>query len=135
VPKHVALLYVDVAGGTAGGLSEAFYGAHIAGYLGVESKQTLRVDVGGNGSAAGAATFGGGGAAGSPAGASGTGALAYSGGGASDVRTSASMASRVIVAAGSGGDGGSGAPEGPACDRADEANDTVSAPALTDCVR
>lgn len=130
VPAGMALLEADLAGGSGGG---GAYGMAEGGYLRVHSGEKLYLEVGASGAYEGAATFGGGGAAGAfaacpqadPDGRCG-GSFAASGGGASDVRTcselvkkckgaASTLASRVIVAGGGGGQGGDGFSPGWFC--------------------
>jgi hypothetical protein len=131
VPAGLALVETDLAGGNGGG--GGAYGMAEGGYLRVHAGEKLYVEVGANGAYEGAATFGGGGAAGAfaacpqadPDGRCG-GAFAGSGGGASDVRTCSELAkrcarggstltSRIIVAGGGGGQGGDGFSPGWYC--------------------
>jgi hypothetical protein len=130
------LVEADVNGANGGG---GDIGMPLGGYLRVSGGERLYVEVGVNGSFAGGATFGGGGAAGAIPLSLGTkpcigidasgscgGALAGSGGGASDLRgcseraTScpgggSSLASRLIVAGGGAGAGGDGESPGFYC--------------------
>lgn len=125
VPAGARLLAVLAqgawGGGWGGGCCPAHYtsvigqsGAGWLAFVPVKPGETLYVEVGSNGTANGRATFGGGGAAGSP---NPEGAEAASGGGATDIRTCSehavrcpgggtSLASRLLVAGGAGGNGG-----------------------------
>src|SRR5579862_2036735 len=100
VPSGVRLLAVLVQGAWGGGWGggSGHYvstvgqnGAAWQGLVPVTPGQTLYVEVGSIGTANGGATFGGGGAAGSP---NPEGAVAGSGGGATDIRTCSERASR-----------------------------------------
>ena len=108
VPPGVRVVNIVAVGGNGGQASsapgsESPQGASLSVFLPVSPGEKLLIDVGANGTAGGPAAVGGGGAGGGggsyPSG---------SGGGASDIRTSTSLASRLIVAAGAGGDPGGG---------------------------
>ncbi len=83
VPADVEVLGVEAVGANGGGGNA---GMPLGGYLKVQAGQTLYAEVGENGSYGGAATFGGGGAAGAYPGPGSNNTFAGSGGGASDVR-------------------------------------------------
>jgi hypothetical protein len=119
----VTLLALSAQGGEGGSEGSRAHAAYTAAFLPVTAGQTFYVEVGAEGKYGSTEpTFGGGGPGGTPP--PGNcfnrstnepcgGSLAGSGGGASDLRTisrtqAGSLASRVLVAAGSGGSGGAG---------------------------
>ena len=108
VPVGVRVIAISALGGNGGqdpaaAGSEPPQGAALNVYLPVVPGQRFYVDVGANGTTGANATVGGGGA-----GAGGGSYPSGAGGGASDVRSSPSLASRLVVAAGAGGDPGGG---------------------------
>jgi len=106
IPAGVSTVAVTAVGGKGassrkiGGIVPGGYGAVVSGSISVTPRSTLYVWVGGNGRYATGYGFNGGGWA--------YGELSGPGGGASDVRTSTSLSSRLVVAAGGGGAGEAG---------------------------